>query len=187
MVNSSKIITGHNKGFAMIDVQKYNPQWKNRFQSLSSQFVPHIEELVDDVLHLGDTSVCGLSAQPVIDINIVVKDFSNADRLAEKLLLVGYKKIEADDTADAITFKHTKSVPHSLQIIKNSSLKLKREKLLKKHLEENPTAFAELEALNKKYLQGKIHRAKYLEAKRKLVDIYVQHEGMSADELSQIA
>lgn len=170
----------------MNDLQRYNPQWNNRFQSLSAQFIPYIEEMVEEVLHLGDTSVKGLSANPILKITIVVEDFSKLETLSDKLRIAGYKKIEQDTEHESVEFGHTKSVPHSLQIIKKSSLKLKKEQLLKKHLEENPAAVNELEALNRKYLQGKIPRAKYLAAKTKLEQIYVKEQGMSEEELAQI-
>ncbi|MGB4439996.1 MAG: GrpB family protein [Sedimentibacter sp.] len=40
--------------------------------------------------HVGSTSVEGLSAKPIIDIDIVIKDYSAFELVKEKLALIGY-------------------------------------------------------------------------------------------------
>lgn len=168
----------------MIEVQKYNPQWSNRFQSLTSQFMPHIENIALEVLHVGDTSIIGMSANPSIDINIIVEDFSRIDDIANKLSLVGYSK-DMEET-DSIIFKHNKSVPHSLKIVKKDSLVLKSKLLLKKHFEENPTSLNEYQTIKNKFLNRKISEAKFFEIEKKLKEVYLGLEGMSSDEITLV-
>ena len=170
----------------MIEVQKYNPQWSNRFQSLSSQFIPHIKDLSLEVMHVGGTSIKGMSSSPVIDINIIVDDFSSIKQISEKLRLVGYSPLEDGTDQNEFVFKHNKSIAHSLQIVKKDSLVLKSQLLLKKHLEENPTALNEYETVKKKLLSGKLSNEKYLVIEKKLIECYLTAEGFSPEELAKV-
>lgn len=170
----------------MEDVSKYNPQWSNRFQAISSNVSPHLEDLVEGVLHLGGTSVKGMHSNPVINVDIVVNDFSNLDRICNKLEIAGYKFSGKDEENNRVLFKHNKSVPHELQLIQKDSLLYKTKTLLKKHLEENPTSFNEYKTLQQKYLQGKMSKKKYDEVKSKLITIYLKEEGMSEEDLCSI-
>ena len=179
-------IKNQNKGIEMIEVQKYNPQWSNRFQSLSSQFLPHIKDLTLDVVHVGGTSIKGMSSHPTIDINIVVDDFSTIQKISEKLRLVGYYPENNEVQKDQFVFKHNKSVAHSLQIVQKDSLNLKMQLLLKKHLEENSTALNEYDTLKNKFASGKISLDKYQAAEKKLIECYLSAEGMTEEEISQI-
>ena len=170
----------------MTVVQKYNPQWNNHFQSISAQFLPHIEDLVDDVLHVGSTSVEGMSANPVIDIDVIVSDFSVLDKLCSKLKQAGYALDGDKKASDVLKFKHNKTVPHELQVIKKDSLAYKCRLLFKKHLQENLTAFNEFNTLKKKYLNKKLSEEKYLKAEKSLVLSYLAAEGLDTNKLENI-
>ena len=137
-----------------------------------------------DVIHVGGTSIKGLSSDPTIDINIVVDDLSVVDKISEKLLISGYKLDTENTESDQILFKHNKSVPHSLQIVEKDSLVLKAHLLLKKHLEENPASLNEYETLKKKYATGKITQERFKEVERKLIEAYLSEEGLAGQEMT---
>lgn len=59
-----------------IEVVDYNPAWPRLFEEEKSRLVKLIGDIVDDIHHVGSTSVVGLSAKPKIDIDAVLR--SNA-------------------------------------------------------------------------------------------------------------
>lgn len=74
-----------------VTFEKYNPFWKNQFESIKNELVQSIGFLNPKIEHIGSTSVEGLSAKPIIDIMIGVKDESELDKIP--LLLRGKEYI----------------------------------------------------------------------------------------------
>ncbi|MGE8554709.1 MAG: GrpB family protein [Chryseobacterium jejuense] len=82
-----------------VTFEKYNPSWKNQFESIKNELEKSIGFLDPQIEHIGSTSVEGLSAKPIIDIMIGVKDESELNKLP--LLLQGkdyvyYEKYNED-------------------------------------------------------------------------------------------
>lgn len=79
----------------------YNPQWRVLYEQEKSLL---INTLTDDVLsieHIGSTSIPHISAKPIIDITVGVKnidDFSAVQKNAKKLETIGYewRKLNSD-------------------------------------------------------------------------------------------
>lgn len=72
-------------------VVDYDPNWANQFAALREVLVQHLEPDIIAIEHVGSTSVQGLKAKPIIDLNIVIED--NDDTLAtviNKLSKLGY-------------------------------------------------------------------------------------------------
>ena len=66
-------------------VVPYSEQWKADFETIKQYVLPAINDVVIGIEHIGSTSVDGLSAKPIIDIDIVIKDYSVFDAVVEKL------------------------------------------------------------------------------------------------------
>lgn len=64
-----------------ITFEKYNPSWKKQFESIKNELEENIGFLNPQIEHIGSTSVEGLSAKPVIDIMIGVKDEKELDMI----------------------------------------------------------------------------------------------------------
>lgn len=82
-----------------VTFEKYNPLWKSQFESIKNELEKSISFLHPRIEHIGSTSVEGLSAKPVIDIMIGVKDEVELDQIP--LLLQGkdyvyYEKYNED-------------------------------------------------------------------------------------------
>lgn len=50
-----------------------NPDWPEQFQEIKTYLLPFMSESVVRIEHVGSTSVPGLAAKPIIDIDIVVE------------------------------------------------------------------------------------------------------------------
>lgn len=71
-------------------VVPYDEQWKTDFETIKQHLLPAVKDIIIDIEHIGSTSVEGLSAKPIIDIDIVIKDYSVFDTVVERLATLGY-------------------------------------------------------------------------------------------------
>ena len=71
-------------------VVPYSEQWKTDFETIKQHLLPAVKDTIIRIEHIGRTSVEGLSAKPIIDIDIVIKDYSVFDAVIEKLASLGY-------------------------------------------------------------------------------------------------
>lgn len=68
----------------------YDPGWPARFLGLAAKIRDVLGDLALDVEHVGSTSVPGLAAKDVIDIDLTVADPSDEDRYVPALAQLGY-------------------------------------------------------------------------------------------------
>ncbi|WP_185226380.1 GrpB family protein [Chryseobacterium indologenes] len=82
-----------------VTFEQYNPSWKDQFASIKTELEKSIGFLHPQIEHIGSTSVEGLSAKPVIDIMIGVKNEQELDQippLLQGLDYVYYEKYDED-------------------------------------------------------------------------------------------
>ena len=75
---------------AKVIVKPYDKAWKSAFETIKAELENAIGNLTLDILHVGSTSVEGMSAKPCIDIDVVIKDYSVFDAVVIKLASIGY-------------------------------------------------------------------------------------------------
>ena len=56
-----------------------DPAWSEQFEEEKARLLEAVGEYVEDIQHIGSTSVPGLGAKPVIDIMIGVRDLAVID------------------------------------------------------------------------------------------------------------
>jgi GrpB-like predicted nucleotidyltransferase (UPF0157 family) len=64
-----------------VEVLPYNPAWKEWFTELRKTIWPHISDVALDFVHVGSTSLPGMSAKPIIDIDIVIDSYDEIDEI----------------------------------------------------------------------------------------------------------
>ena len=77
----------------------YDPKWKKQFESIKRELEAILKPLNPDIDHIGSTSVEGLSAKPIIDIQLGVANETDLDWLPSLLKLpniVYYEKYNQD-------------------------------------------------------------------------------------------
>ncbi len=75
---------------AEVVVLPYNVQWKDDFEKIKSEIINAIGDLIIGVEHVGSTSVEGMSAKPCIDLDVIIKDYSDFDIIVSRLEMIGY-------------------------------------------------------------------------------------------------
>ena len=68
-----------------LEVAPYNPEWKIWFNTLRKPIWVKINELVVDTIHIGSTFIEGMSAKPIIDMDIVINDWTNFSEIVKRL------------------------------------------------------------------------------------------------------
>jgi GrpB-like predicted nucleotidyltransferase (UPF0157 family) len=77
--------------FRSVRIEDYDPAWADRFTAAASLLEERLDELVIRVEHVGSTSVPGLAAKPVIDIDLLVEDTENESVYVPELERLGYR------------------------------------------------------------------------------------------------
>lgn len=73
-----------------VSIVAYDPQWPRRFQTLAARIRDALGEAALDVEHVGSTSVEGLAAKDVVDIDLTVADPRDEDAYIPALAGLGY-------------------------------------------------------------------------------------------------
>ncbi|MCO4784244.1 MAG: GrpB family protein [Candidatus Cloacimonetes bacterium] len=71
-------------------VCSYKPEWKVKFNNLYQTIWPSIKETALSIQHVGSTSVEGLSAKDIIDLDIVIASYDEFPQIVEALKKLGY-------------------------------------------------------------------------------------------------
>lgn len=74
-----------------IEVTEYNPEWKTAYKAEAKEIKKILGKNCRAVYHIGSTSVKGMSAKPIIDIMVVVKELSAVDEKNFELESLGYE------------------------------------------------------------------------------------------------
>ena len=72
----------------MIEIKPYNPQWPIEFEQIRGEIAKILGDQALCIDHIGSTSVPGLAAKDIIDIQIGVNHFDQ--RLVDSLRSAGY-------------------------------------------------------------------------------------------------
>jgi len=77
--------------YQRIVIAEYYPQWSRRFEQAAERIRAALGAKVLQLDHVGSTSVPGLPAKPLIDINLVVGDTTDEDAYVPPLEAIGYE------------------------------------------------------------------------------------------------
>jgi GrpB-like predicted nucleotidyltransferase (UPF0157 family) len=69
----------------------YDPDWPARYEALRTRIAPALGDLAAEIVHVGSTSVPGLAAKPVIDLNILLRSPADLPAVIGRLARLGYR------------------------------------------------------------------------------------------------
>ena len=129
-----------------IIVMPYDPKWKSDFEKIKAEIEPVISDLILGVEHVGSTSVEGLSAKPIIDIDVIISDYLVFPEVVERLHALGYI-YEGDlgiEGREAFRYENKPHLQeHHLYVCPENSKELHRHITFRNYLREHPEAAAE--------------------------------------------
>lgn len=131
-------------------VLPYDASWKTAFNDIRRELEAALGDLAVSIEHVGSTSVEGLSAKPIIDIDVVIRDYSVFDAVVRKLASVGYIHEGDLGIKDREAFKYTHKPhlqKHHLYVCPQDSAELRRHITFRDFLRSNPDAVQEYSAV----------------------------------------
>jgi Uncharacterized conserved protein len=120
-----------------IVVLPYDENWSAEFQKIKAELISAVGGYVLRIEHVGSTSVAGLSAKPIIDIDAIIPDYSCFPDVAARLSLLGYEHEGNLGIPDREAFQYTEKphlMLHHLYVCPQYSEELKRHLIFRDYL-----------------------------------------------------
>ena len=133
-------------------VQAYDAAWKQDFMKIKAEIQDALGDLALRIEHVGSTSVEGLSAKPIIDIDVVIRDYSLLDAVVSALRAIGYQHEGDLGIAGREAFRYEGKDhlrKHHLYVCPQDSAELKRHIAFRDYLRSHPEAVKEYSRVKK--------------------------------------
>jgi GrpB-like predicted nucleotidyltransferase (UPF0157 family) len=171
-----------------IYVIDYVPEWPEHFAQLRERIWPSVSDFATGIEHVGSTSVPGLAAKPVIDIDIVVASRQDISLVVKRLANLGYTHVGDLGIRDREAFDlPSPDLAHNLYVCPSDSLALRNHLALRDHLRAHPMDVAAYSALKKELARRFPHDiASYVEGKTDFILSVLARRGLSPDSLDSI-
>lgn len=183
----------------MIQIVDYNPEWKIQFRDLEHVFLDVLQDLIITVEHVGSTSVPGLKAKPILDIDIIIPEnlltWSSVKAHLEQL---GYHHVGDYGIAGREVFKSaTDQVPkdgskrtwpkHHLYVCPANIYALKNHLTLRNYLRNNPQAVQEYGRIKTRLAKQFPHDIDaYIHGKTDFITRILEKEGLEREVIEKI-
>ena len=171
-----------------IHVVDYDPEWPDLFVRLRERIWPSVSDFAAGIEHMGSTSVPGLAAKPVIDIDIVVPSRQDIPLAVTRLASLGYIHVGDLGVQDREAFDNPPgSLGHHLYLCPSDSIALQNHLVLRDHLRSNPSDVAAYSALKMRLAREFPHDiASYIEGKSNFILSILAKRGFSPDSIDSI-
>lgn len=128
-----------------IVIEPYNEEWQVSFEQIKADLAQACQSLFIAIEHVGSTSVKGLSAKPIIDIDLVIASMEDFEAIKEALKLRGYFHCgdQGTPTREAFKYDSTPHMAHHLYVCPKDSLELKKHMMFRDYLRNHPDAAGE--------------------------------------------
>ena len=172
----------------MISVVEYDPEWPAVFERLKRTLWDAVKDTAISIEHVGSTSVPGLAAKPVIDMDIIIPSARELGRVIELLKPLGYVSRGDLGIPDREAFDPPPGLPsHHLYVCPKESLALKNHLLVRDHLRRDPTARQRYAELKRQLARDQgDSRERYTAGKTALIVEMLQANGMGQEQLRAI-
>ena len=160
-------------------VRPYNKAWKQNFIDIEAEIRDALGELALEIEHVGSTSVEGLSAKPIIDIDVVIKDESMLEYVISALQRIGYRHEGNLGIPGREAFKYAGKEhlqKHHLYVCPQDSAELRRQIAFRDYLRTHPEAVREYSRIKEEGASlYPLDMAKYIEHKSPFIErIYTE-------------
>ena len=163
-----------------ITVLPYDPQWKENFKAIRLELAESLGDLALRIEHVGSTSVEGLQAKPIIDIDVVIRDNTPLDTVIAALAKIGYQHEGNLGIPQREAFRYDGKPhlqKHHLYVCPESSPELRRHTAFRDYLRTHPEDAAE-------YGRIKMEAARLYPED---IEKYLQHKGFIIDKIYSIS
>ena len=110
-------------------VVPYDSKWNDEFQKIKSYLEKTLENSILAIEHIGSTSIEGLSAKPIIDIDVIIEGYDKFEDAKSRLKKLGYYHEGDLGIKDREAFGYNEKhefMTHHLYVCPRDSEELKR-------------------------------------------------------------
>jgi GrpB-like predicted nucleotidyltransferase (UPF0157 family) len=123
-----------------IQVVDYNAEWPHQFGELRERIWPSVRDIALAVEHVGSTSVPGLAAKPVIDLDVVIPSRNEISSIVTRLDALGYRHLGNLGIEDREVFSTPENRPaHNLYVCPRDSVALRNHITFRDYLRVHPS------------------------------------------------
>ena len=134
----------------MILVADYDPAWPRTFAILRDRAWPLVAPFADSIEHVGSTSVPGLAAKPIIDMDVVAPSRDAVMSAIQALETIGYRHVGDLDIPGREALRHPEGDPrHHLYVGARDAAPIVEHLCFRDYLRANPIKAAEYAALKR--------------------------------------
>lgn len=170
-----------------IEVVEYNPDWPRWFETIKDRIWPSVKPFALAIEHVGSTSVSGLAAKPIIDIDIIIEHPSQLHDVIRALSKLGYTHrgnlgIEGREAF----YVPQGEFAHHLYVCLNGCLSLKNHLLVRDYLRANAFTRDDYSRLKAQLSQQALGIDAYGEKKTSFLADILMRSGLSEKEKDSI-
>lgn len=169
-------------------VRDYDPLWAQDFETLARRIWPVVQDFALGIEHVGSTSVPGLAAKPVIDLDVIVPSEETMLRAIERLAAIDYVHRGNLGIEGREAFRAVVNEPaHNLYVCRSDSAALHDHLVFRDYLRANPetaAAYAKLKRNLAQQFQDDIES--YAQAKTDFVTGVLKMAGISGSRIEHI-
>ncbi|CEK11846.1 bifunctional GrpB family protein/GNAT family N-acetyltransferase [Legionella hackeliae] len=157
---------------ATVNVVAYDPNWPNVFNKEAIRLQNILGNFLQEIYHIGSTSIPGMSAKPVIDIMLSVDNVDDIDLIEEKLIQLNYAPIRRQiiPHVSFFTKRQESTVSFHLHLHERGSPQIKRHVNFRDYVIQHPNVAYEYAELKKQLAKEFPHDiSSYVSGKDSLV------------------
>ena len=172
-----------------IIIENYNPDWAKWYKEIKSIVWPCVSSYAITIEHVGSTSVEGLAAKPIIDIDIIAKDQKRIISCISSLQKLGYRHRGNLGVEGREAFYNPKKIKyaHHLYVCLEGSASLLNHLTLRDHLKKNLDDVSKYSKLKTSLAQKHSHDIEaYIEGKTNFILDILSQYNFENDSLTHI-
>lgn len=181
-----------------IIIEAYTPSWSSTFEQLKVVYQVCLQDLVVAIEHVGSTSVAGLAAKPIVDIDLVVEDEPTMKKVISQLATIGYQHLGDLGIVGREAFgRSSKKTPpvasqrewpaHHLYACLKGSTPLRNHLMFRDYLRAHPATVSEYTQLKKQLAAlDPTNMEEYIAGKTSFITSILKVTGISQVEINQI-
>ena len=155
----------------VIEIISYDDSWPIKYAEHENIIKETLSNIIVSIEHIGSTSVPRLSAKPIIDILLVVKDSSNEDEYLNKMESAGYQlRVREPDFHEHRMFRTVDRDVH-IHVSSSGSTEIERYIVFRNRLRKNEFERDNYEKLKLKLAKNQWENMnEYAEAKTEIIE-----------------
>ena len=168
-----------------VTLTPYSDKWKSEFEKIKNEIEAALGALCVGVEHVGSTAVEGIFAKPCIDLDVVIKDYSEFEHVKNRLAEIGYiheGDLGIKDREAFGYFDKPHLYAHHLYVCPKHSEELRRHITFRDYLRKTPSAvkkYSEIKEYGAKLFPDDIN--KYIEYKSSCIEEMYKLCGLISD------